>query len=65
MMVEMGSRTDRVGNSIVKGDKSHRITFADQVSKDRSKLTDVYYVESYKKYNYENSYGQDNCCTII
>jgi hypothetical protein len=48
-----GLRTDRSGNRIQKGVKSHKITFADNVQEDNAKprLTDVYLVESYKKYN--------------
>jgi hypothetical protein len=44
-------RLDRKGNRITKGIKSHRITFADHVTNDKEKLTDIYLVESYKKYN--------------
>jgi hypothetical protein len=44
-------RLDRKGNRITKGIKSHRITFADHVTNDKEKLTDIYFVESYKKYN--------------
>ena len=43
--------------SPLKGDFSqgkkqrHRISFADDVSGDKSQLSDVHYIESYKKYN--------------
>ena len=43
--------------SPLKGDDSkakkqrHRISFADEVTADKSALSDVHYIESYKKYN--------------
>ena len=50
-------RTDRNGNKIEKGVKSHRITFKDNLQEDEGKIADVYIVESYKKYNQENTYS--------
>lgn len=51
------SRKDRHGKSIVKKSRTHKISFADNVGDDSNKLADVYFVESYKKYNRENTYG--------
>ena len=31
----------------------HRVSFADDISGDKSQLADVHYIESYKKYNQE------------
>jgi hypothetical protein len=54
-------RIDRSGTKIEKGVKTHKITFADTIEpnndKEKPKLTDVYVVESYKKYNSENTYA--------
>ena len=41
--------------SPVKGEdkkkQRHRLTFADDVTGNKAELTDVHYIESYKKYN--------------
>ena len=58
-------RTDRKGTIISKREKSHRITFADHVTNDKARLTDVYLVESYKKYNHDMNYGNQGCCNIV
>ena len=47
---EVEERRDRNGNLINEA-KKHKLTFADHVAKDKSKLTQIHYVESYKKYN--------------
>ena len=47
--------------------KKHRVTFMDEVSGDKSALTDVHSIESYKKYNqdfYVESPGQ-GCCIMF
>jgi hypothetical protein len=33
--------------------KRHRLTFADEVHNDKTALTEIHYIESYKKYNQE------------
>jgi len=59
------ARMDRKGTVIMKGGaKKHRIVFADQLDKE-NELVDVYFVESYKKYNLENTYGNQNCCLLF
>lgn len=50
-------RTDRSGTVISKHSKAYKISFADQVSNDKEKISDVYYVESYKKFNLDNTHG--------
>lgn len=50
-------RIDRHGTTIVKGTKGHKISFADNIQEDKNKLAEVYFVESYKKFNQENTYG--------
>lgn len=50
-------RTDRNGTLITSKAKSQRVSFADSVTNDRDKLTDVYLVESYKRFNAENTHG--------
>ena len=45
-------RKDQFGNLIIKGNKKHKIVFADQLkSANKSDLVIVYQIESYKKYN--------------
>ena len=34
-----------------KSEKRHKISFADEISGDKSKLTDIHLIESYKKFN--------------
>ena len=59
------ARSDRNGTLIVKdGKKKHNISFADQVE-DQKQIADVYVVESYKKFNQENTYGRQSCCHIF
>lgn len=65
MSGHLSQRTDRNGTEIVKGDKKHVVSFADQIEKDKSRLADVYLVESYKKYNSDNTYGNHGCCNIV
>jgi hypothetical protein len=43
-------RTDKYGNLISKKNKSHKVTFTDQVDKNK-KLADINIVTSYKQYN--------------
>jgi len=51
-------RTDRSGTVISRSaSKSYKITFADNVANDKAKIADVYLVESYKKYNLDNTHG--------
>ncbi len=51
-------RTDRRGTVITKDQKKeYKISFADHVTNDRAKIADVYLVESYKRYNLENTHG--------
>ena len=33
--------------------KRHKITFMDEITNDKTQLTEVHYIESYKKYNQE------------
>ena len=33
--------------------KRHKVTFLDEVTDDKSALTDIHFIESYKKYNQE------------
>lgn len=50
-------RTDRSGTVISRHTKNFKISFADSIANDKEKLTDVYFVESYKKYNLQNTHG--------
>ena len=51
-------RTDRSGTVINRhSTKSYKISFADHVNNDRGKIADVYLVESYKRYNLDNTHG--------
>jgi hypothetical protein len=57
------TRKDYIGNQIRKGSKKHKVTFVDQAMK--KPLTEVFLVESYKKYNSDDSSSnQSNCCLI-
>ncbi|EER10523.1 hypothetical protein Pmar_PMAR005858 [Perkinsus marinus ATCC 50983] len=47
-------RIDRKGNFIHYGSKSHSISFADEVEGDTGRLENVFIVESFKAYNYED-----------
>ncbi len=51
-------RTDRAGTVISRHTtKNYKISFADNVQGDKEKIADVYFVESYKKFNLENTHG--------
>lgn len=57
-------RTDSSGTIIKKGSKRHKVSFADQVKK--KPIAEVYYVESYKKYNSdESAQTVTHCCYIL
>ena len=45
------SRLDRNGTVIDRNQKRYKISFADNVTNDKARLADVYFVESYKKFN--------------
>lgn len=51
----MGSRADSHGFPIIRGGKNHKIAFKDD-------LVNVYYVESYKKYNIESTNATTKSC---
>lgn len=58
---------DAHGEEIVKGRKSHKISFADELDGGDKSLEEVKEVESYKQYN-QTSYqdGQPGCsCNIL
>ncbi len=44
-------RIDRNGTVIEKHQKKYKISFADNVNNDKARLADVYFVESYKRFN--------------
>ena len=50
-------RTDRSGTVISRHQKNYKISFADSIANDKEKIADVFIVESYKKYNLENTHG--------
>lgn len=50
-------RTDRNGYAIDINQKSYKISFADNINNGSSRLADVYLVESYKRFNAENTHG--------
>lgn len=50
-------RTDRAGTVISRHTKNYKISFADNINGDKEKIADVYFVESYKKFNLENTHG--------
>ena len=62
-----GPRTDIFGNKIIKGSKNHKISFIDQVS--REKFAEVVLIDSdylnYKKYNQINEECQCSTCFIF
>ncbi|CDW72599.1 UNKNOWN [Stylonychia lemnae] len=61
-------RQDRNGYSIDKDLKKQKISFADNINintNGSAKLADVYLVESYKKFNAENTHGQQQGCCVI
>jgi len=51
------SRLDRNGFAIDRNHKSYKISFADNINNGSTKLADIYLVESYKKFNQENTHG--------
>ena len=53
----MSNRTDRNGVTIAKGVRDHKVSFADSVKKDKEKIAEVYVVESFKRFNLENTHG--------
>jgi hypothetical protein len=67
-------RADRRGIPIVKRGRKHEVSFLDRVEPNK-RLVEIFNVESYKQYNYENSYGEKGkkvscnaslaCCLII
>ena len=60
------NRIDRRGNSITTHQKGYRISFKDNITNDKAQLADVIFVESYKKFNYDNTHtGQQGCCLIM
>lgn len=61
-------RQDRRGTVISRQTKqTYKISFADTVQNDKEKIADVYVVESYKKYNLQNTHGSDQqgCCALF
>jgi hypothetical protein len=51
-------RTDRRGTVISRHTtKSYKVSFADNITNDKEKIADVFVVESYKRYNLENTHG--------
>lgn len=61
------TRCDRNGATIAKETKQkYKISFADTITNDKDKIADVYMVESYKRFNAENTHGmQQGCCIIV
>ena len=45
------TETSEAGSPVKDKKKRHRVTFADDVTGEKSKLTEVHTIESYKKYN--------------
>ena len=60
-MEDRKQRKDRRGKVIVKGGKSHRISFKDQVCPGE-RLATVTIVESYKQYNVDVSLSSNTGC---
>jgi hypothetical protein len=56
-------RKDQMGNTIKHGSKRHKVTFVDQVQK--KSIAEVFFVESYKKYNSDESSSTSHCCLIF
>eukprot|EP00347_Sterkiella_histriomuscorum_P011316 403372917 len=58
------TRRDQHGIQIKPGNKKYKVTFLDQVQK--KSIAEIYIVESYKKYNADESNGaSSSCCTIF
>ena len=55
-------RKDRFGNVIGRAQKRHRVTFVDEV--EGKSISNVYYVESFKKYNTLDD-GHNKCCSVL
>ena len=62
-----GPRSDIYGNKIIKGSKNHKISFIDQIS--REKIAQIVLIDSdylnYKKYNQINEECQCSACFIF
>lgn len=59
-------RKDYKGTVIQKGNKSHKVSFIDQVG--RNNLIDEVEVESYKQFNFDLNNMNENCackCLVI
>jgi hypothetical protein len=55
---KMTMRTDRNGTLIGRENKStYKVSFADHITNEKDKIADVYFVESYKRFNAENTHG--------
>lgn len=50
-------RSDRNGTVISRDNKAYKISFADNITNEKEKIADVYVVESYKRFNAENTHG--------
>jgi len=50
-------RIDRSGTVISRHTKNYKVSFADNINNDKEKIADVFLVESYKKYNLDNTHG--------
>lgn len=51
-------RIDRQGTVISRQTtKNYKVSFADNIANDKDKIADVILVESYKRYNLENTHG--------
>ena len=50
-------RTDRAGTVISRHTKNYKVSFADNITNDKEKIADVFLVESFKRYNLENTHG--------
>lgn len=60
------NRKDYRGTWIIKGQKSHKVTFLDQVTK--CELKESIFVENYKEYNIDMSNPSENCsckCLVV
>ncbi|CAK80860.1 unnamed protein product (macronuclear) [Paramecium tetraurelia] len=61
---KLNLRTDKRGFLILKGSKSHGITFKDQIK--QGELHTIVMVESWKQLNYDNKHKKKatECCVI-
>jgi len=65
---DRSERFDRNGTLITKGrSRKHKVSFADSISQDQNKrIADVIIVQSFKKFNLDNTYGsRKRCCNIM